>query len=166
MAENHIDIQALLAQLKFPEEGLVDAILTQADLFRQAADYRMQTYRAARAAEMRVASLKVSVAQGLRAKADAESRKLTVQALTELVDSDPTIRAARAERAEALANDEHGRLVVDMFRERSAAADRLVRLRGTAAAMEAGWIRGELEKTGLGATLLRQAEGRFTGGGA
>ena len=131
-------LDRLVEGLALSEETLHSDIAGQAELFYAAASYRVDRLRAKTAAEAALSVARVDAATQCRQAAEDEGRKITVQAVEEHVSGQPDVVKLTAERDEARALEEHAKLLVEAYYQRSAMARSFAQLLSVPGASESG----------------------------
>ena len=143
-----INVRELIGLMDFSQEGLADALLVQPGLFLKAARYRIEKLRILQQAEAALDDIELDTAMRVR-NAERPDGKITEKYIEQETERDSRVKEARHRRDEAKALEEWAKLLLDAFRERGSMAKALVQLIGAEAAIDSGFIRGELERMGL-----------------
>ena len=156
-------VKDLLADLDFPEEGVLDALQSQPALAFEAGKFWVKKLRERMAAEARLEVLKVEAAEEFREAEDAAGNKPpTVQRVAEKVAAHESVKKAQHEANEAKAAEQLAKVLYGAYGERGSMAKAIVQLAGAEAAKEAGLLRAELDRMGFG-TLRDKVERQMLG---
>lgn len=116
-----VSLEELLERLSFPEEGLQQAVLEQAKLFMEAADFRIAKMRAYQGAKRELDGAKTQISLRLRAKyavPQKGKKALTERHLTDLVEQTQTVKVASAALDKAERLEEWAKLLLEAYRQR------------------------------------------------
>lgn len=112
-----VSLEDLLERLSFTEETVQQAAMEQAKLFQAAATYRIKKMKTRQEAEARYDDTRIS--RGIKIRTAGE--KKTEKHLTDLIDRDPDVRAARDKLYEAKRLEEYSKLLLDAYEHRRSA---------------------------------------------
>ena len=141
-----IDIQALLTKIGLSQETLMQDLLSQSQLLLEASKYKIQKLRRRMEAEEILSQARLDAAQKIRSREDI---KITEKFVEEEVERGQDVQKARRDYNEAKAMEAWAGFIRDSFSERGSMGKAIVQLIGAEAALDSGFIRGELERMGI-----------------
>lgn len=166
LLEQKVDIEKLLTNVQLREEQLIDAALEQPSLILDAGRLRIQAFHKRTMYETRLKLEEAKAGLRFRRIRDNGGRKeFTEGAVKERIQLQPKVRVTRKRLDRALAEEEMGKLLAEVFRSRSDSIRNIVNagkvsvhakeleiLRsskklGTAVArIRDKWVRGDIEE--------------------
>mgnify|MGYP001573552788 CR=1 FL=1 len=142
-----IDIQTLLTKIGLSQETLMHDLLSQSELLLEASKYKIQKMRRRIEAEETLSQARLDAAQEIRSREDV---KITEKFVEEEITRSERVQKARKDYEEAKVMEAWAGFVRDSFYERGSMGKAIVQLIGAEAALDSGFIRGELERLGIG----------------
>lgn len=126
----------LLKALDFSPENIVQSASEQPRLFMQAAEYRMEKYRARITAKMHRDAVSAAMSLGMREDARTAGTRITEGQLDAMLLTNIQISRVEREYAEADAEQEYAWLLIEAYRQRRDCLKIVADLVGTEIAMQ------------------------------
>ena len=147
-------LELLIESLDFSVETLLDTLQNQPRLFHEACLYRVEKIRARAAADAELSEARVAAAQTLRHDAEQGGYKVTVQQVEEGVSGNPEVKSLAKAAADARAEEEYAKLVLECYYQRSAMARAMAQLAGNEGLVGSG--AADAVAAGMGGAELRK----------
>jgi hypothetical protein len=120
LLEEKVDIAKLIANVPLREEALIDAALEQPSLILNAGKVRVHAFHKRTILETRLKLVQSQAGLRLRRIRDGKGRKeFTEGAVKERIELQPKVQKTRLRLDRALVEEEMGKLLQEVFRQRS-----------------------------------------------
>lgn len=153
-------LERLLRKLDFSAETVAEAATEQPRLFFEAAEYRVDKMRQYLQLEMDVARIRADRSLAERKHARDNEQRITEGNLAELLTVNPKVIELQNQLAEAEANNEYAKLLLEAYRHRRDCLSVVERLTGAERAMQK-LVDANLEEM---RKVRRNLEGKYPGG--
>lgn len=158
--EEEQTVKHLLASLDFSPEDVVRAASSNPRLFITAGEYRIACLRRKSAADMNVDRIAAMTELEIRNLANERQEKVTENHVKALLQIDDVLTDAKKELAEADANDEWAKLLVEAYRMRRDVIEVIGRLTGN----EMAYSKALEQQAETMEVRRRQLQNKYPGG--
>jgi hypothetical protein len=146
-------VERLLKALDFSPENVVQSASEQPRLFMQAAEYRMEKYRARVAAKMHRDAVSAAISLSIREDARQVGERTTEAQLEAMLLTNVKVSHVEQEYATADAEQEHAWLLMEAYRQRRDCLKIVADLVGTEIAMQKAVAMGAEKMTSVRSKL-------------